>query len=100
MDKLKKILCCLWSTPTAILLATILYLYADRNEYIYLTEIDKELEYEPYIGEVIQVTNKWTGETCLALTALEDAIELNRKHSIYGLCSYLKTRDASSLYLP
>ena len=25
---------CLWSTPTAILIATILYLYADRNEYI------------------------------------------------------------------
>ena len=100
MDKVKKLLCCLWSTPTAILIATILFLYADRHEYIYLTEIDKELEYDPYIGEVIQVTNKWTGETCLALTAYTDSRELNEKHSKYGLCHHPKPRVASSLGLP
>ena len=66
----------------------------------YLTEIDKELEYDPYIGEVIQVTNKWTGETCLALTAYTDSRELNEKHSKYGLCHHPKPRVASSLGLP
>ena len=63
MDKLKKLLCCLWSTPTAILIATILYLYADRHEIVYLSG-------ENVTGGVFLVTNKWTGKTCF--TSLSD----------------------------
>ena len=84
MDKLKKLLCCLWSTPTVILIATILYLYADRNEYIHLKGIKSERG--KYDGEVIQVTNKWTGETCLALTDLYTQDYVTGLHTAYPLC--------------
>jgi len=66
MDKLKKLLCCLWSTPTAILIATILYLYADRNEYTFINE-----KYFNRAGSFVLVTNKWTGKTCLATTSYD-----------------------------
>jgi len=60
MDKLKKLLCCLWSTPTAILIAAILFLYADRNEYIHF--IDDGFQAG---GGLVLVTNKWTGNACV-----------------------------------
>ena len=66
MDKLKKLLCCLWSTPTAILIATILYLYADRNEYTLINE--KKFS---DIGSFVLVTNKWTGNTCIGTTSYD-----------------------------
>jgi len=66
MDKLKKLLCCLWSTPTAILIATIFYLYADRNEYISL----KEDRFKDR-GSFGLVTNKWTGNTCVFSTSVD-----------------------------
>ena len=92
MNKLKKLLCCLWSTPTAIFIATILYLYADRNEYIYLTNINKEDEFgDLYEGEVIQVTNKWTGNTCLALTTFKNSYIVNSEN--YKFCIKYWTKD-------
>ena len=66
MDKLKKLLCCLWSTPTAILIATILYLYADRNEYISLKVHGFNKK-----GSIGLVTNKWTGESCVFTTSFD-----------------------------
>ena len=92
MDKLKKLLCCLWSTPTAILIATILYLYADRNEYIYLANINKVGEYEEYEGDVVQVTNKWTGNSCLAFTTFENSSIIKGKHGHYDICVGYYTR--------
>jgi hypothetical protein len=97
MDKLKKLLCCLWSTPTAILIATILYLYADRNEYISLKE-DKFNR----PGSIGLVTNKWTGNTCVFTTS-DDAEGYTLDYlDSYPTCNMMDLNNKSYLkmYFP
>jgi len=88
MDKLKKLLCCLWSTPTAILIATILYLYADRNEYISL----KENRFKDR-GSFVLVTNKWTGNSCVFSTSINGEIFIYDYLDSYPSCNEGATRD-------